>query len=549
MLSSTHAHARRSGGPAARLCATLALALCGTAALAQDFVYVVRPGDNPWNLTQRYLKSIDYWPRIQDYNRILEPQTIQPGTVLRIPVAWMRGEHRSAHVVDVRGAVEQQLGDEVEPLAAGMVVRPGATIRSGEDSSLTLEFPDGSRSLIGANSELQVRGLKRLKASGAQQLDLELRRGHIENTVRPVGRGGGRYIIHTPAAVAAVRGTDFRVTAAGDTMRAETLEGEVALHNRRGSVRLPAGTGSQAGPGRSPERSSSLLPAPAVDSLPAVIDRVPFRIPIDAVAGAVRYRTQLAPDAGFTVLESDRSGTEPALLGRAGLADGQYRLRVRAIDSRGLEGLDAERVVVIDAHPEPPFPSVPPQGGFATDERVRFEWAHNPEATAYHFQLAADAGFERVLVTRDDLQGSSLSLDEDLPAGDYYWRVGVSTAADGRGPYSDVQRFRRPAAGPSAEPPAVDGDILQLRWRASDDVQGYQVELSRSADFAAPEHAYETRDAQLDAPRPDGGTWYVRIRSQETGSPPGPWSKPQQIEVPHNHWRALLILLPLLLAL
>ncbi len=547
MLSSTPA--QRSSGLAVRLCATLALALCGTAALAQDFVYVVRPGDNPWNLTQRYLKSIDYWPRIQDYNRILEPQTIQPGTVLRIPVAWMRGEQRSAQVVDVRGAVEQQLGDEVEPLAAGMEVHPGATIRSGEDSSLTLEFPDGSRSLIGANSELQVRALKRLKASGAQQLDLELRRGHIENTVRPVGHGGGRYIIHTPAAVAAVRGTDFRIAAAADATRAETLEGEVALRNRRGSVRLPAGTGSQAGSGKPPEGSSTLLPAPAFDSLPATIDRVPFRIPIDPVAGAVRYRTQLAPDASFAVLESDRSGAEPALLGRAGLADGRYRLRVRAIDDRGLEGLDAEREVVIDAHPEPPFPSVPPQGGFATDERVRFEWAHTPEATAYHFRLAADAGFERILVTRDDLQAASLSLDEDLPAGNYYWRVGVSTAVDGRGPYSDVQRFRRPALGPTAEPPEVDGDILQLRWRATDDAQAYQVELARSADFAAPEYAYETRAAQLDAPRPAGGTWYVRIRSQEAGSPPGPWSKPQQIEVPHNHWRALLILLPLLLAL
>ena len=549
MLSSTRAHARRPRGPAVRLVVALALAWCGTTALAEDFVYVVRPGDNPWNLTQRYLKSIDYWPRIQDYNRILEPRTIQPGTVLRIPVAWMRGEHRSAQVVDVRGAVEQQVGDDIEPLVAGMTVRPGALIRSGEDSSLTLEFPDGSRSLVGANSELQVRALKRLKASGAQQLDLELRDGRIESAVRPVGRGGGRYIIRTPAAVAAVRGTDFRVTAEGRAMRAETLEGEIALQNRRGSVRLPAGTGTQVSPGRSPERASALLPAPALDGLPAVIDRVPFRIPIEAVAGAVRYRTQLAPDAGFTVLESDRSGAEPAVLGRAGLADGRYRLRVRAIDGRGLEGLDGGREVVIDAHPEPPFPSVPAQGGFATDARVRFEWAHNPEAGAYHFQLAADAGFERILVARDDLRTASLVLDEDLPAGDYYWRVGVSTAVDGRGPYSDAQGFRRPAAGPSAEPPEFDGERLQLRWRAADDVQGYEVELSRSADFAAPEHAYATREALLDAPRPPGGTWYVRIRSQEAGSPPGPWGKPQQIEVPHDHWRALLILLPLLLAL
>lgn len=547
MLAQTLKCTRLVRRPAARLLAALALALCGSAAVAQDFVYIVRAGDNPWNITRRYLKNIDYWPRIQDYNQILDPQAIRPGTVLRIPVAWMRGERTSAYIVDVRGEVEQQVGEHVAPLATGMQVEPGAVIRSGDDSSLTLEFPDGSRSLVGANTELTLRDIRRLKASGAQQLDIELRHGHLENTVRPVGRGGGRYIIHTPAAVAAVRGTDFRATAQGDGLRAETLKGEVALYNRRGTTRLPAGTGSHVTPGKAPEASSRLLPAPQLDSLPESIDRVPFRVAIEPVRGAVRYRTQIARDDGFTALDSDRTAAEPALLGKEGLADGSYRLRVRAIDGRGLEGVDGERAIVIDARPEPPFPSAP--GGFATEERVRFEWARSPEATGYHFQLAADPDFERILVTRDDLQETQLTLDDELPTGDYWWRVSLSTAAEGRGPYSDIQRFRRPPPGPAAEPPKIDGDVLQLRWRATDGAERYQVQLARSADFAPPQHALETATAELAMPRPEGGTWHVRIRSQEAGSPPGPWSKPQQIEVPHSHWRALLILLPLLLAL
>jgi len=71
----------------------IGLALLGTVlpALAQnDFEYIVRPGDNPWNITARYLKSINYWPRIQRYNNILEPTAIVPGTRLRMPTAWMR---------------------------------------------------------------------------------------------------------------------------------------------------------------------------------------------------------------------------------------------------------------------------------------------------------------------------------------------------------------------------------------------------------------------------------------------------------------------------
>ena len=68
MLAKTSGNTRLAQRPIARLLAGIALAIGGSAALAQDFVYVVRAGDNPWNITQRYLKNIDYWPRIQDYN-------------------------------------------------------------------------------------------------------------------------------------------------------------------------------------------------------------------------------------------------------------------------------------------------------------------------------------------------------------------------------------------------------------------------------------------------------------------------------------------------
>ncbi|WP_341928834.1 LysM peptidoglycan-binding domain-containing protein, partial [Methyloversatilis discipulorum] len=72
--------------------------LCGTPALAADFAYEVRPGDNPWNLTQRYLKDISYWPRIQQYNRISEPRRMVPGSRLLIPEQWLRLQTREVRI-------------------------------------------------------------------------------------------------------------------------------------------------------------------------------------------------------------------------------------------------------------------------------------------------------------------------------------------------------------------------------------------------------------------------------------------------------------------
>ncbi|HRA81036.1 MAG TPA: FecR domain-containing protein [Thauera sp.] len=528
------------------------LALLGTVlpALAQnDFEYIVRPGDNPWNITARYLKSINYWPRIQRYNNILEPTAIVPGTRLRMPTAWMRGEAGSARVIDVRGSVEHEINGRAEALAAGMMLDAGTLIRTHDRSSLALQFPDGSRSLISANTELRVSHLQRLTASGAQQLRIELKRGQIENSVQPARSGGSRYTIETPAAIAAVRGTEFRVTTVDGRMRTETLSGEVALRNGRGETRLPAATGAEASAGEAPGKAVSLLPAPNVDALPETIDRVPFRLPIAPIEGALRYRTQIAPQQGFTVLESDRVAEDASALGSASLADGRYRMRVRGIDSEGLEGLSAEREIVVDARPEPPFPSTPAPDGFAVDEKIVFRWAHVPGAQAYHFQLAGDDRFSSPIVTLDAGDEASVTLGDEVPSGNYFWRVAVSTAAEGRGPWSDTQRFRRPPAGPAAEAPEVDGDTLRLRWRAGNADDRYQVELSRTADFVAPEHAFDTAIPEASIDQPEPGTWHVRIRTQEPGSPPGPWGTPQQIEVPHNHWRALYVLLPLLLAL
>ncbi|PKO49828.1 MAG: hypothetical protein CVU28_14420, partial [Betaproteobacteria bacterium HGW-Betaproteobacteria-21] len=322
--------------------------LVSTRAQAEDVDYVVQPGDNPWSITERYLRGIKYWPRIQDYNRILAPRAIPLGTVLRIPLAWMRTEDLSARIVDLRGVVTLDRGHESVELKPGTTVYSGALLQTGADSSFTLALPDGTHCLVGADAELRLVSLVRIEGSGAQQVEIELLRGDIENWVQPNRRSGGRFLIRSPAAVAAVRGTEFHAAASAESTRIATLTGEVALRNRRGEVRLPAGVGSIAQADRRPEPATPLLPAPDLAGLPDRIERLPIDLPIPALAGAVGYRSRIALPEDVAAIESDRTATLAAVLGRGELADGRYRFRVRAIDERGLEGLAAEREIVID---------------------------------------------------------------------------------------------------------------------------------------------------------------------------------------------------------
>src|SRR5574340_900058 len=86
-------------------CISVALVLTSFApqGWGRDVHYVVQAGDNPWNISSRYLRSMDYWPRLQEYNAITDPHHILPGTVLRIPDSWFAPRSRKVEVLAVEG--------------------------------------------------------------------------------------------------------------------------------------------------------------------------------------------------------------------------------------------------------------------------------------------------------------------------------------------------------------------------------------------------------------------------------------------------------------
>lgn len=525
------------------------LSIAANQAAAADFTYVVRPGDNLWNLTERYLKGVEYWPRLLEYNRVLFPHALRPGSSLLIPLKWLRREAIVVRVVGLHGYAEVQRGEQISALKSGVAIAVGEVLRTGADGNLTLEFPDGSRSSLGPNSEMRMSELWRIKGSMAQQVSIKLPHGYMENEVGANRSGNARFIIDTPSGVAAVRGTRFRVDASEKQVRAETLRGEVILKNARGQVSLRSATGSLAQAGQAPTPPRKLLSAPQLDHLPDRVERLPLDLPFPAVRGASAYRTQLATAADFSSVDSDQISLSPRTSSTTDLTDARYRLRVRAIDANGLQGIDAEREIEINAHPEPPFPSQPVPDGVVGEENPEFRWALSGEAGHYHFQLASDKTFRTLLLDADKLVQPSLVYQNALPPGEYYWRVALATAAEGQGPFSDPQRFRRPPPGPLPEPPQINGDNLELRWRTAGPDDRYQVQLAGEPSFQ--ELALDRESAQpiVVFTKPSTGTYFMRVRTLPMDGPPGPWGKPQKIELPPNYWPLLWMLLPVLLIL
>lgn len=536
--------------------------LAGFAALAlwsipdahsQEWLYTVRPGDNLWNITSDYLTRMDYWPKLQTLNQVADPEHLPPGMKLRVPVAWLKRLPTTAQVVSAQGQAQAVIAETSRtiPVTAGLSLRSGDVLHTGPDGNVTLEFGDGSRLLVQADSELSMDALNAYGQTNVVDTRLSLQQGRVESQVTPRAAAGPRYEIRTPAATSAVRGTRYRLgmDSATATARAEVLEGAVALQGHRLGRTVAKGFGALALAGKPPTPPTPLLAPPNTATLPAVVTRVPIQLGFPALKGARAYRAQIAPDDRFETLLFDGVAPGPAIRG-PDLPDGDYVLRVRGIDTRGLEGRDALHQFRLHARPEPPFLIHPPHQGAVLEKSLNFEWSEPQNAAAYHIQLAADEQFTKPLLDVADYAKSRLTPERPLEPGRYYWRVAVRDSTGREGPFGDPQAFRLQPT-PKMQPPEVTADAMTLRWSAGLPGQRYQFELARDVNFEDIVISTLVSEPQLTLPRPESGFHYLRMRTIEADGYVGPYGPVQRIDVPlAGYWSyGMVILLTLVLVL
>jgi len=510
MLNTTAGHRRRRAIPGALAIAMIAMVVFCASSRAQDWSYTVRKGDNPWDLTERYLAGIRYWPRIQALNNINDPLHILPGTVLRIPIDWLRREPAQVRISAVNGDAQVRRDGTVEAAYRGMEIGVGASIETGEEGNLTLSFGDGSRLLLHADSQLQFERLQHFENTGFYDSRLRLVRGRIENLVAPLRNTPGRFDIRTPAAVTSVRGTDFRVATAGESMRAEVTSGGVNVSNDAAAIDVPEGYGTVARAGAALAAPVPLLPAPDIAGLPARFDRLPvsFAMPAGSAAGKLRF--QVAGAAGFDSPVFDAQAVD-GILRVGGLGNGAYRLRVRGIDGNGLEGLDAEHEFKVVTEPAPPLVLGYDSKSAIVAARPVLAWAERSDLDRYHLQLARAPDFAQLLLDDRDLRGGSLLLPPELGPGDYYWRIAAISPDGERGPFSDTQSFRHVSADP-LRIGDVSGELPRtLRWREGRSGDRYLLQIAADASFRTllREERVSRATASLESLAP--GTCYLRL--------------------------------------
>lgn len=528
-----------------------------TAAGAADFVYAVQPGDHLWNIAQRYLLRPSQALDLLQRNQIPDEHRLMPGTRLRIPQEWLRLQTTQVRLAALAGEVSVQTGQAaIRPAVAGEWLLAPTVLRTGSNGSASLVFSDGSQVLVLRDSELKLRASATRAVDQAAMVTLELVRGGLENDVRPRQPQGGRFQIQTPAAIAAVRGTHFRVHVDGDDMpqaRTEVLEGAVHVLNPGGQVTATAAQGSVARRNAAPLAPVPLLSAPDLSILPGKVERLPFQQSFAPLGGASAYRVQITPAPAFDVALGDDTTQTPSLR-LPDLQDGHYMVRVRGIDAQGLEGLSAQQPLELHARPEPPMLIEPAPGATTTAERPQFRWTEGLTGRRYRLQISplepSDPQAPFVPFIEQTVNGSQATPDQDLAPGAYRWRVASLRDAQGAGPFSDALSFRRVLAGPETQIATPDGGSLELRWSAQPAAVRYRLQAAREADFSAPLVDVPTPAPQHALQDLAPGLHYVRVLAIDVSGEEGAWGSTQTFTIPEpraSPWRLLWLLLALVL--
>ena len=381
---------------------------------ADSVVYVAKAGDNLANLAGRYLVSPAAAGAVARLNRIANPRHISVGRELRIPRELLRYTPVTLRLASFSGPVT--LGGATPRL--GQVLVEQTSITTGPGGFALITGSDGSRLALPSNSTARIGRARHYALIGADDMGIALANGRGEVQAAHQ-QPQGRFQLATPIAVSAVRGTRFRAShdAAAGLSTTGVTEGLVAVNSASAAVSLPAGSGA-ATAADGAIRQEPLLAAPALIKPGKVQTEPALTFRIAPLAGAARYRLQIARDAGFTdmLAETDTAGPEATF---PSLDNGGYFIRASALAPSGIEGqaesfsFRRQRVGLKADVGQVDIPGA-----------IRINWLVEGEGQSrFRFQLLGkDSAVPLVDEAGMDKPGITLT---GLKPGTYRWRVGV----------------------------------------------------------------------------------------------------------------------------
>lgn len=402
----------------------LAASLASAAPVAAEdegyVTYDVQRGDTLYELDQRFLDGRNSLAQLQRVNGVRDPRSLPVDRPLKFPRDLLKFEDVQLRLAGFSGPVRingqaPQVGTRLEE---------GQTITTGRNAFVSFQAPSGAKVSLPSNTTARLMRARRYVLGDTLDVDFAILNGRGEASAPKLKRNE-RFRMRTPTAVTAVRGTEFRVAhdeAQGRSLT-EVVEGAVLVAAGGSERPTEAGFGVAAtvdGVGQ----AEQLLPAPQIDDPGAIQTDEELTFAITPAREAAGIRTQIARDAGFIDILSERIITEGPTTFES-LENGRYFVRARAISATGLEGNSEvysfrRKRLGVSASAEQS----------ALEDGFVFQWLPAGEGkTFFAFQLWDESNLGTPLVDETGLSTSGMILT-GLASGSYAWRVAAIQAEE-----------------------------------------------------------------------------------------------------------------------
>ena len=375
-------------------------------------VHRVRSGDTLWGIAEQYFKDPQKWMFIQKANGITAPRRLKPGTLVDLE----EGDAFPLSVLYLYGEAWQVSAGHKRALEQGATIKEGARIETGKGASLTLVTRDESQVVVPSNTRVVV------KREGGLGIRLVLEKGEVDSRVSPRDNKNRPFNIETESGVLGVRGTRFVAEATDEATLSSVYAGSVAaLQDKVESTILKAGEGARVGDDGSLD-VVKLLSAPEILATTTHADKS-LQVELQPPQRAAGFQATLSRDEkGLENIAVQRSHSP--LLVFTGIPQGDYYLRVAAIDSLGVVGRKAQTAI---EHRHKGV-SVSHDG-----DAWRLSWFRQP-TDRHALELATTSSFEKLLKRYTPFSTGPILLRQ-VPDRQIFWRV---VTLDDRGDVASV---------------------------------------------------------------------------------------------------------------
>ncbi len=377
-----------------------------------DVIIEVHTGDTLGDLAREQMDVPSRWRDVANYNLLPDPNLIEPGQQLRVKRAWLKSQPGSLKVEAVTGDATAN----GKALKAGDLIPAGARVLTTQGGALRLRMPDTSLVNMLEQTELKVEKLEQ-RADGVLSSLLRVVTGQIDAFKAKHALGMADLSVAGRNATIGIRGTHFRVRQDGVVTFTEVEEGTVAFDATQTPVvlALNAREGSVAN-GRDAAQVIPLLSEPVYPELPAVFDTPYIEWMMGELEGAQRYVGELSQNEEFSAqLVSVRSDGKTIRLNE--LPNGRYWLKLRAVDSHGLQGMEGKIGFEVNVPPR----QFAMTKVYVSGKQLQLRWVGRKQSVSYQVQVAPSQNFQHLLL---DAKTAENWIDMPRPqSGRYFLRV------------------------------------------------------------------------------------------------------------------------------